>query len=360
MRWFSAARLAHALGEAGFSVSACRPADHPLDVVDTLVSDHRLRRIGRLASLEAAIRSAAPDILLPDDERAWALLRRLHARTTDPETSALIAHSLGHPDDWPLIASRTAVAVEARAAGVRVPATSVITSSSDLAGWSCPLVLKTDGSWGGRGVAVVRDQARLAQAWSTVSRPPGLPRVIKRMLVNRDVDGLVARLRGRRPVVNAQQFVEGTEAIVTVTCLDGKVRDLICMEVVHSSAARGPATVVRIIDHPTMAEAARRLVERFGLSGFCGLDFILDADDQPYLIELNPRVTPTCHLLVEGTRHEGRAVALFPPEVSADLVDVPVRAHALIRLGEEMTAHRLHPLSRMGRRLSQRLNAPRY
>jgi thioesterase domain-containing protein len=360
MRWFSAARLAHALGEAGFPVSVCRPADHPLDVVDTLAGDHRLRRLGRLAALEAAIHVDRPDILLPDDERAWALLRRLHARTTDPETSALIEHSLGHPGGWPLIASRTAVAQEARAAGVPVPDTSVITTPSALAGWSYPLVLKTDGSWGGRGVAIVRDETRLPAAWSAVSHPPTFARVLKRAVVNRDLDGLLARLRGRRPVVNAQQFVEGREAIVTVACQDGKVRDLVCMEVVHSSAARGPATVVRVIDHPEMAEAARRLVERFGLSGFCGLDFILAADDTPYLLELNPRVTPTCHLLVEGSRYDGRAVALFPPDGSADLVDVPVRAHALIRLGGEMTARRLHPLTRLGRRLSQRLNAPRY
>ncbi len=360
MRWFSAARLAHALAEAGFSVFACRPADHPLDVVDTLAGDYRLRRIGRLGSLEAAIRAARPDVLLPDDERAWALLRRLHARTSDPETSALIARSLGHPDNWELISSRTAVAQEARAAGAPVPDTLVLTDPAALAGWSYPLVLKTDGSWGGRGVAIVRDESRLARAWSTISNPPAFSRVIKRAVVNRDLDGLMARLRGRRPVVNAQQFVDGREAIVTVSCLEGKVRELICMEVVQSAAARGPATVVRVIDHPEMAEAARRLVERFGLSGFCGLDFMLTADDAAYLVEMNPRVTPTCHLLVEGTRYEGRALSLFPPEVPADVVDTPVRAHALVQLGEQMSARRGRALTRMGRRLTQRLNAPRY
>jgi biotin carboxylase len=252
------------------------------------------------------------------------------------------------------------VAVEARAAGAPVPDTAVITDPSALAGWSYPLVLKTDGSWGGRGVAIVRDESRLPRAWSTMSSRPSFSRVLKRAVVNRDVDGLVARLRGRRPVVNAQQFVDGREAIVTVACLDGKVRDLVCMEVVQSSAVRGPATVIRVIDHPEMAEAARRLVERFGLSGFCGLDFMLTADDQPFLVEMNPRVTPTCHLLVEGRRYEGRTLTLFPPEGPADLVDTPVRAHALVELGAEMTARRLDLLTRLGRRLTQRLNAPRF
>lgn len=361
MRWFSAARLAYALAEAGFAVSACRPAHHPLDVVDTLAGDYRLRRVGRLASLEAAIRAARPDLLLPDDERAWALLRRLHDHTTDPETSALIARSLGHADDWPLIASRAEVAREARKAGVLVPETTAVTASAELAGWSYPLVLKTDGSWGGRGVAIVRDQSRLPHAWSTISRPPTFPRAIKRLVVNRDLDGLVARLRGRRPVVNAQQFVEGREAIVTAACQDGKVRDLVCLEVVRASADRGPASAVQVIDHPEMAEAARHVIERFGLSGFCGMDFILPPTGGPYLLELNPRVTPTCHLLVEGSHPAGRTLTLFPPEYpTTEILDVPIRSLALIRLGDELTARRLRPLTRVGRRLTQRLNAPRF
>ena len=49
-----------------------------------------------------------------------------------------------------------------------------------------------------------------------------------------------------------------------------------------------------------MAETARQLIRRFGLSGFCGFDFILTDDGDAHLLEINPRVTPTCHLLVEG------------------------------------------------------------
>jgi predicted ATP-grasp superfamily ATP-dependent carboligase len=52
--------------------------------------------------------------------------------------------------------------------------------------------------------------------------------------------------------------------------------------------------VVRVIDHPGMANAARQVVKRFGLSGFCGMDFLIAADGEAYMVELNPRVTPTC------------------------------------------------------------------
>ena len=83
MRWFSAARLAHALSEAGFSVSACRPKGHPLELVDALTTDRVLRKLWPLRSIIAAIRAANPDLVICDDERALALLRRLHARVSD-------------------------------------------------------------------------------------------------------------------------------------------------------------------------------------------------------------------------------------------------------------------------------------
>ncbi|MEV6847208.1 thioesterase domain-containing protein [Actinoplanes sp. NPDC051411] len=361
MRWFSAARLANALAEAGFEVSACHPADHPLDVLTTLNAGHRLRRLGRLASLETAIHASRPDVLLPDDDRAWALLRRLHGHTTDPAIKALIEHSLGQAPDWERISSRTAVAQEARKAGAAVPDTEVIPDLAALSGWPLPLALKTDGSWGGRGVALVRSPAQLAPAWASMSRPSSYPRAIKRLVVNRDVDGMVARLRGRRPVVNAQQYVEGREAIVTVACLAGEVRDLVCLEVLQSTNERGPAATVRLIDDPGMEAAARAVVARFGLSGFCGMDFILTPDGTAQLLELNPRVTPTCYLLVEGGHAAGRALTLFPTEhATAEVVDVPVRSLALTRLGSQITARQSRPLTRMGRRLTQRLNPSRF
>ncbi len=371
MRWFSAARLAHALTEAGFAVSACRPRAHPLALVDGLTSDCRLGRLRRLRSLATAIRQAEPDLILPDDEGALRLLRRLHARTrtADPEMAAVIARSLGTIEDWPSIASRTALATEARALSIPAPATAVIDTADSLTRWvaehDAPFVLKTDGSWGGRGVAVVRDAAHLREAWRTISNPPSLPRALKRMAVNREAGSLAAWVRRARPVVNAQTFVAGREAIITAACVDGKVEALVCLEVVQAAEAKGPAAVVRIIDHPAMAEAARRLVVRFGLSGFCGFDFIITDTGDARLIELNPRVTPTAYLLVEGDYQRSRTIALFPAEAvlgaePGGALDVPVRAPALTRHGERVVARQRRPVARIARRVKQKLSVPRY
>lgn len=56
---------------------------------------------------------------------------------------------------------------------------------------------------------------------------------------------------------------------------------------------------VRLIDHSEMAQAACKLAQRLELSGFHGLDFVLEADSgAAYLIELNPRCTQLGHLSI--------------------------------------------------------------
>ncbi len=314
MRWASAARLADSLLRAGYSVSTCRPRGHPMDAVDDIAETYHLNRLWRQRSLQTAIREARPDIILPDDERSLALLRRLHAdiQARDPDLAELISHSLGR--DWSTITSRAAFATDARAAGIDAPETARITGLGELDAWvagrAYPVVLKSDGSWGGRGVAIVRKAAELPRAWRRISGPPSLPRALKRTIVNLEAGYLFAWVRRGRSVVNVQDFVDGREATVTAACLDGTVLALTCFDVMQVTEARGPAAVVRIAEHPEMEETVRRLVNRYRLSGFCGFDFILTEMGEAKLLEVNPRVTPTAHLLIDGCLDSGRVVTL--------------------------------------------------
>jgi hypothetical protein len=95
--------------------------------------------------------------------------------------------------------------------------------------------------------------------------------------------------------------------------------------------------VVHIIDSPDMTEAAAFLVQRLGLSGFVGFDFMIGAGSgQAYLLEMNGRPTPISHIALDGptdmisalaqpfavTRKvpnvDSPIVALFPQEVWRD------------------------------------------
>jgi len=223
-------------------------------------------------------------------------------------------------------------------------------------GQGFPVVLKTDGSWGGQGVRVVHDLDELESAWNRLTKSSGLVRRLKRLVINRDLFAVRGITRRERPLVSIQEHVDGRDAIATVACQDGKVTATVCMEVVHASTVRGPASVVRIISDPRMEEAARRIVEHFGLNGFCGLDFRRDQDGKPILLELNARVTPTCYMLVEGDHHRPRTVALFPPDLAntlgaAGILDVPERSPELVRLGDLIVKRQNRVTAKFLRRL---------
>jgi hypothetical protein len=92
------------------------------------------------------------------------------------------------------------------------------------------------------------------------------------------------------------------------------------------------------MSHPGMMLAVEGMVARLKLSGLCGFDFILSAEDgTAHFLELNPRATPTCHLIaadgkdllaavycaVQGCPDVNRQrnprfepIALFPQEVT--------------------------------------------
>jgi len=374
VRWFSSARLANALSEAGFSVSACRPDGHPLDVVETLATVRRFHRLWPLRSIATAIRAANPDLVMCDDEPALALLRRLYGRvrTTDPDMASLLARSLGHIEDWHSITSRTMLAGEARAINLAAPDTAVIDSADGLRKWAdeheLPIVLKTDGSWGGRGVILLGDLANLPRVWRRISSAPGLLRGLKRAVFDHELNTLVAWRCRERPVVNAQQFCAGREAIVTAASVDGRVQALVCLEVVQASDVLGPAAVVRIIDQPQMAETARQLIRRFGLTGFSGFDFMIEDSGNPQLLEMNARITPTAHLLVEGDCIPNQIVRLFPFELSRHaesdvdmfgILDTPVRAPLLFEHGMRVAARHHRPVRRAVRRVVRQVNGPK-
>src|SRR5262249_18407867 len=99
-----------------------------------------------------------------------------------------------------------------------------------------------------------------------------------------------------------QQYIPGRPSNRAVICCKGKVLAGISVEVVELNHEYGPASVVRLIDHPEMAMVAEHMVECLNWSGFVGFDFVLDSSNQAWLIEMNPRVTPISHFsLANGT-----------------------------------------------------------
>jgi glutathione synthase/RimK-type ligase-like ATP-grasp enzyme len=303
--------LAVALANAGFSVQAVCPSEHPMDKTRALDHAYPYSGLSPLASIAAAIGASAPDLLVPCDDLATRQLHLLHQQqaSRNGNSSAictLIERSLGSPQSFPVVYERTAFMEMAHAAGVRVPKTALLCSPAELETWiaktGLPLVLKSNGTSGGEGVRIVHTADDARCAFRKLQAPPRVAQGLKRALIDHDKTLVWPSLRRSQSVVNAQEFVRGREATSLVVCRKGAVLASLHFEVIHKLNSSGPATVLRLLHNPEMASAATTMVRRLNLSGFHGFDFMLeDGTDYAYLIEINPRTTQVGHLaLGEG------------------------------------------------------------
>lgn len=349
-RWYPTARLGLALAKAGCVVEGVCLSGHPLNLTRALYRMHTYNGLSPLASFSQAIRACNPDLVIPADDLATWHLHDLYSRELSDGQSGLqicrlIEHSLGAAESFKVVRARSAFMELAEEEGIRVPHTEVIANQSDLHDWIArkgfPTVLKANGTSGGDGVKVVNTVEEAERAFRKLQSPPLFARAIKRAVIDRDLTLVWPSLFRRKPVVNAQSFVAGHEATSTIFCWEGRVLASLHFEVLEKVGSNGHATVVRLIDHPEMSAATEKVARRLKLSGFHGLDFMIETGSgNAYLIEINPRTTQVGHLALGPERDlpaalfaalTGRAVqpapvvtlndtiALFPQEWKRDV-----------------------------------------
>lgn len=338
-RWPSPSRLAIGLSAAGCEPSAVCSAHHPLLFTRAVRKTYPYNAIHPLEALVAAIDDVDPQVIIPCDDRGVLHLHELHHHVQSMgenglRIAALIERSLGAPDSFATVASRFDLLQLAVEEGIRVPETRLIKTVDDLkflrAGHEFPWVLKADGTFGGRGVRIAETYEEAIQFFREMDRPHPTARVIKRLLVNRDPFWVRTWWHRTRPAVITQAHVKGRPANCAVVCWEGKVLAGIGVVVVNCDGLTGPASVVRVVDNPEMMRAAERIAARLRLSGFFGLDFMIeDQTNLLYLIEMNPRCTPLCHLQLGKGRDligafaaqlSGQPFQETPPVTENDLI----------------------------------------
>ncbi len=341
--WMSTARYAGGFAAAGWAVDAVCPRGAPVALSRYVDAHHRYRPLRALSSLRAAIGASRPDLIVTCDDRGVALLLRLYGREKpDSPLATLIRRSLGTPENFAAMISRDGSMRAAAEAGIRVPETVAVADEAELeacfARFGFPLVLKADGSWGGDGVAVARSREEALAAFRRLKRPASRLRNAARAWRRKDAHFLLAALRPPAPRVSVQKFVAGRGAASAFACWKGEIVGALYYDVLMSDGAMGPPSVIRRVDCLQMADASRRVAQRFGLSGIYGLDFIRDHAGDVHLIEINPRTTQggtlafgegrdlpsalaACVTRSPATRREAIAsdvVAFFPSEWQRD------------------------------------------
>jgi ATP-grasp domain len=385
--WPLSARMAIALLQNGCAVSAISPRSHPLSFVDGISILYPYSSNDSLASLHRAVVDARPDIVVPCDDGAAAQCRALH--DFDSSLRPLIEKSLGSLQSFGVLENRYRFLSTSRDLGLRTPRTQKVVQKQDLIDWHRlggeKSVVKVDGDSGGNGVRICESLAESLAAFETLGRSPNRLAAWKRILVDKDPLALWLRKQPREATV--QEFIDGRPANSMVLSWQGQMLALVSVVVVAADGPTGAATVVRVIDDARMEEAARTLSAHLRLSGFFGLDFVIErATGLAYLIEINPRCTQLGHLeathggslgaglaavLSGAGRREGEPapvgtrIALFPqavaagpvvkPLVDASVLDVPVNAPELVA---EMTKG-LWPARQWIWRMYHTFNRPR-
>ena len=298
-----AARLAMGFAAAGCEVSAVCTSHHPIETIKADTRRFPYSAVRPAMSLLHAIEASNPDLIIPCDDRAVEHLQQLCARigNSNLDVVRVIERSLGPLGSYPVVSARYALLELAKEQGIRVPATQYLQRAQDLDQWQgeqpFPWVLKADGTWGGSGVRIAKTPAEAEQLFHLLNDPCGLKRGVKRLLVNRDPFYLRDWWQGSSRSVIAQAYIEGRPANCAVACWQGKVLAQIGVEVLAAAYSTGPANVVRRINNSEMTSAASKIAEKLHLSGFFGLDFIIETGTgATYLLEMNPRPTPLTHI----------------------------------------------------------------
>ena len=332
MNWPSAARYAGGFVAAGDEVHVACP-DNALARLSRYVTKvHTYRPLLPLRSLHRAITASAPDLIVACDDRAVSHLVKLYAAETKkpgvPSSVArIIKRSLGKPENYARVVSRYGSLQEVQDRGVRVPDTLPIASEADvdhgLSALGLPVVVKSDGSWGGEGVVVARTREEAHAAWRKLANAPSRLRSLARALRRKDTHFLLAALKPETSPVCMQRFVAGRPAASAFAAHNGKIVALFHYDVLVADATIGPPNVIRRVNDTEMDKAARIVAEQFQLSGLHGLDFIRDEAGRVHLIEINPRATQG------GTLPFGEGRDL-PAALAQTLTDRPVGRRSAI------------------------------
>lgn len=301
MSWPFPAQLASAFAGVGARVEALAPAGSMLSRSCYPERHHLYSSLAPADCLSEAIRTAKPDMIVPCDDLA----------------ARLVAQADGKP-----LPGRLEFLRRAAQAGAAIAATEEIGGEQELDAaierLGLPLVLKLDHSWGGEGVIIADSRQEATCGFRRLSRQSRF-RNILRALRGRGNHFLTEALYPICARVTAQHFVAGSPATSSVACWRGEVVAAHHFDVVVSTTATSPASVIAMTGCAQMTAAARAVAAAFRLSGLFGLDYLRDAAGQVHLLEMNARATPTTHLalrqdLAAGLlRAAGYAAQVRPP-----------------------------------------------
>lgn len=304
--WFSSARLPKYLNRAGFNLIGICTAASPLTQVRHF---HHRQVIGPGAlrtTLEALTKRFQPELIIPADEGALhgalAIQRSCQEipGSLSVELCRLLARSFGGT-----ATSKQRINEIAADLGIHVPKQRVISKATEAEAFArevgYPIVLKKENTHGGMGVLLCRNGSEIVTNFFRLQASSRFRRSVAKFGISS-----AARVPSFRAAISAwsgstliaQQYVLGRPAFRTFVANEGReLAGMVAVAERVNPTPFGASTVVSFIENADIARATKMLIRKLGITGFGGVDFLLEAgSDHAVLLELNPRVTPTAHL----------------------------------------------------------------
>jgi predicted ATP-grasp superfamily ATP-dependent carboligase len=283
------------LGRAGFDVALLAPRG-------SLAERSRyLAKVGHLAAnatpfdwvfaFVAMVRATSPRLVVPCDDTAVRLLQML-ALSPPPglkpelheELGALVRASLGNPEHYLASVDKARLPAAAEALGVRVPPYAIAAGVDEAQAFAAdrgyPVVLKRSHGAAGEWVAIASGPDELADSYARFAAAR-----------SSDIAG-----RGDASIL-VQAHIAGKVFSQAMAAWNGTALAGFVREKLLTHPPLGPATVVRCVRMPEIRRYSEQLATGLGMSGFFGLEYIVDdGAGDAYLLEINRRATPATPL----------------------------------------------------------------
>lgn len=305
--WTGISRLPSGLNRAGFSVYALCPQKSLIAKTKYLAGSILYPTFTYSRSklvfiwMMFAMMKLRPDVVLPGDEDAILAMQELARLTKNIPGLYFISkkfrESIGPEKFDSLVLSKSDFQEKCKEWGIRTPQNIIvqhlneaIDASKQL---SYPLVIKHDSGYGGSGVHICENLEDLKKHFQQMGK---LPMVAK--IKNLIKKTFFVTVLSSKQSISLQQYIDGVVGLAPFCAENGEVFALNQMMKIRTYPGKtGPTAVAEGIHNEELESFVKIVAHNLSLSGFNSLDFIIDSKSGTlYVIELNPRPTPSCHI----------------------------------------------------------------
>lgn len=305
--WVGISRLPSGLERAGFEVYALCPQKSYLAqtkfLKDSILYPTFTYSRSKLIYLWIifAIMYFGPDLIIPGDEDAILALQNLSKNLHDIPffhyISNLIRNSLPPEVFDTVILSKSNFQEKCHDLGLRTPKNIIVkdlkSAFTGAAELGFPLVLKLDTGYGGSGVSICHNRLELEIQFRWLMNESFINKIsvfVKKIFF--------VSILNIDKTISIQQYILGQIGQAPFCANRGNVFALNPMVRLKTyPGTTGPASVSASFENLEIKDFVEKIARAMCYTGFGSLEYMVEKNTGLiYIIELNPRPTPTCHI----------------------------------------------------------------